>query len=100
MVAKFCSRSHGHPVCGVRRACMISIRREISRDGFMRRPYQTQTAAATEVAAAVDKLVRAGCPNALVPAVVASAAGLEQEPHAPFGGVNEVFQDAGGGDIL
>src|SRR5207244_3731557 len=36
MVAKFCSRSHGQPVTGVRSAAMISISREISREGVMR----------------------------------------------------------------
>src|ERR1700712_1544521 len=33
MVSKFCSRSHGHPPSGLRRAAMISSRREMSRDG-------------------------------------------------------------------
>src|SRR5205814_8956443 len=33
MVAKFCSRSQGQPEPGVRSAAMISIRREISREG-------------------------------------------------------------------
>src|SRR5271165_1307384 len=48
MVAKFCSRSHGHPVFGVRSAAMISRRRPISREGVIDRvllngrgPYQT-----------------------------------------------------------
>ena len=36
MVRKFCSRSHGQPLPGVRRAAMISIRREMSREGFTR----------------------------------------------------------------
>src|SRR3569833_3575774 len=35
MVAKGCSMSHGQPVTGVRSAAMISIRREMSRDGVM-----------------------------------------------------------------
>src|SRR6267143_1575435 len=35
MVAKFCSRSHGQPLPGVRSVVMISIRREISREGVM-----------------------------------------------------------------
>src|SRR5882762_5489843 len=33
MVAKFCSRSQGQPVPGVRSAAMISSRREMSREG-------------------------------------------------------------------
>src|ERR1700732_3280022 len=33
MVAKFCCRSHGQPVGGVRSAAMISISRAISREG-------------------------------------------------------------------
>src|SRR5215831_2725501 len=37
MVAKFCSRSHGQPLPGVRSAAMISSSREISRDGFTER---------------------------------------------------------------
>ena len=32
MVAKFCSRSHGQPVPGVRSAAMISISRAMSRE--------------------------------------------------------------------
>ena len=36
MVAKFCSRSHGQPVPGVRSAAMISISRLMSREGVMR----------------------------------------------------------------
>ena len=35
MVAKFCSRSHGQPVPGVRSAAMISSSRAMSREGFM-----------------------------------------------------------------
>ena len=35
MVAKFCSRSQGQPVTGVRSAAMISIRREMSREGVI-----------------------------------------------------------------
>ena len=38
MVAKFCSRSHGQPLPGVRSAAMISSRREISREGVMALP--------------------------------------------------------------
>ena len=38
MVAKFCSRSHGQPLPGVRSAVMISSRREISREGVMTHP--------------------------------------------------------------
>ena len=34
-LAKFCSRSHGQPLPGVRSAAMISSRPEISREGFM-----------------------------------------------------------------
>ncbi len=37
MVANVCSRSHGHPVPGVLNAAMISIRREMSFEGVMRR---------------------------------------------------------------
>src|ERR1700684_1152806 len=33
MVEKFCSRSHGHLVPGVRRAAMISSKRVMSREG-------------------------------------------------------------------
>src|SRR3954454_5336238 len=35
MVAKFCWRSQGQPVTGVRSAAMISIRREMSREGVI-----------------------------------------------------------------
>src|SRR6266446_4917071 len=35
MVEKFCSRSHGHPLPGVRSIAMISSKREISRDGVI-----------------------------------------------------------------
>src|ERR1700677_2292917 len=35
MLAKSCSRSHGQPLPGVRSVAMISIRREISREGVM-----------------------------------------------------------------
>src|SRR5262245_10697698 len=35
MDAKSWSRSHGHPPLGLRRAAMISMRREMSRDGCM-----------------------------------------------------------------
>src|SRR5216684_3924666 len=35
MVAKFCSRSHGQPLPGVRSVAMISIRPKISREGGM-----------------------------------------------------------------
>src|SRR4051794_38963887 len=35
MVSKFCSRSQGQPVTGVRSAAMISIRRLISLEGCM-----------------------------------------------------------------
>src|SRR6185369_6350742 len=38
IVAKSCSRSHGQPVTGVRSAAMISMRREISREGVMAFP--------------------------------------------------------------
>ncbi len=31
---KFCSRSHGQPLPGVRSAAMISMSREMSREGF------------------------------------------------------------------
>lgn len=34
IVAKFCSRSQGQPVFGVRRAAMISISRAMSLEGF------------------------------------------------------------------
>src|SRR5690348_10658268 len=34
MVSKVCSRSHGQPEPGVRKAAMISMRRAMSRDGF------------------------------------------------------------------
>src|SRR5438874_12310462 len=57
MVAKFCSRSQGQPVPGVRNAAMISMSRPMSRDGVMghpkndRRPYQSAIAAATGPAA-------------------------------------------------
>ena len=36
MVRKLCSRSQGQPVPGVRSAAMISMRRAMSREGFMR----------------------------------------------------------------
>src|SRR5260370_37514174 len=35
MVEKFCSRSHGHPLPGVRSIAMISRKREISREGVI-----------------------------------------------------------------
>jgi hypothetical protein len=35
MVEKFCSRSHGHPLPGVRSIAMISSKREISREGVI-----------------------------------------------------------------
>src|SRR5580693_3404527 len=35
MVAKFCSRSHGQPVFGVRSAAMMASRRSISREGII-----------------------------------------------------------------
>src|SRR3954452_13355948 len=35
MVANDCLRSHGQPVSGVRSACIISSRREMSREGVM-----------------------------------------------------------------
>src|SRR5579883_2524254 len=35
MVEKSCSRSHGHPEPGVRKAAMISSRRSMSREGVM-----------------------------------------------------------------
>src|SRR6266699_5387462 len=38
MVEKFCSRSHGQPLTGVRSWAMISIRHEISREGVMDGP--------------------------------------------------------------
>src|SRR6516164_5625548 len=38
MVAKLCSRSHGHPVPGVRSAAMMSISAPISREGFIAAP--------------------------------------------------------------
>jgi hypothetical protein len=33
MVAKFCAKSHGHPVPGVRSIAMISMSRAMSREG-------------------------------------------------------------------
>src|SRR5262245_36746286 len=48
MVAKLCSRSHGQPEPGVRSAAMMSIRAEMSREGFfMAASYQTNQAGAT-----------------------------------------------------
>src|ERR1700741_3454847 len=38
MLAKFCSRSQGQPVTGVRSAAITSIRPKISREGFMSFP--------------------------------------------------------------
>src|SRR5690242_6797247 len=38
MVAKLCSRSHGHPEPGVRNAAMMSISAPISREGFIAAP--------------------------------------------------------------
>src|ERR1700709_616991 len=35
MVAKFCSRSHGQPLPGVRSVAMISSKRKISREGVI-----------------------------------------------------------------
>src|SRR5712692_9896796 len=43
MVAKFCSRSHGQPLPGVRSVVMISIRRDISREGVMGAPELAKT---------------------------------------------------------
>src|SRR6267142_1581716 len=42
MVAKFCCRSHGQPVPGVRSAAMMSRSRTISREGVMDRTAENE----------------------------------------------------------
>src|SRR5262245_25751871 len=66
MVAKLCSRSHGQPEPGVRSAAMMSIRTEMSREGFMPASYQTGQAGATAGAGRTQKSEKASCVDRLV----------------------------------
>ena len=69
MVAKFCSKSHGQPVFGVRSAAMISISRAISREGVMKafqvmaESYQTPRRAAN----GAGRLLTNTAPSVLIP---------------------------------
>src|SRR5580704_12628035 len=97
MVAKFCSRSHGQPVLGVRNAAMIASRRPISREGVITRILiGSRTSHADPIRA--EKPPRPCGPRVihrprLPPRIVgARTARLEQEPGAPLGAVDEVFQ--------
>src|SRR5690242_14760381 len=105
MVAKFCSRSQGHPVFGVRSAAMISRRRERSREGVIARipngsalPKRNDQCGASRIGRSVQSF--GGLPRGLMPAVGRVAARLEQEPGPALGGVDEVFEQARGGNVL
>src|ERR1700678_79523 len=98
MVAKVCSRSHGQPVFGVRSAAMISRRRSMSREGVMidsrlKRELPDGVGGRDYVGGAVNQ-------RRSVTGLVDFAAGLEREPYASLGLVNEVFEEARRGHIL
>src|SRR6187200_2201101 len=94
MVEKSCRRSQGQPVSGVRRAAMISRRREISRDGVITVPGESQGPYQTR------RRGEKAWAKPLMAAVVRLAAGLEQEPGASLGLVEPDFQHAGGGHVV
>src|SRR5580704_18751456 len=105
MVAKFCSRSHGQPVLGVRNAAMIASRRPISREGVITRILiGSRTANAHPIRA--KKPLQESWPRIihrrrLPPRIVGSRAGcFEQEPHAPLGLIDKVFQNARGRHVV
>src|SRR6202451_188387 len=99
MVAKFCSRSHGQPVLGVRNAAMIASRRPISREGVITGILTgSRTPNADPIRA--EKPPRPFGPRVihrpgLAPRIFRRAARLEQEPGAPLGAVDKIFQKAG-----
>src|SRR5579862_7060752 len=98
MVAKFCSRSHGQPVLGVRNAAMITSRRPISREGVITRILiGSRTLNADPIRA---KNPPRPCEPRVIhrrrlpPCIVGSrAARLEQEPGAPLGLIDKIFQN-------
>src|SRR6202023_2311626 len=99
MLANLCSRSHGQPVWGARNAAMIASRRPISREGVITRILTgSRTSNADPIRA--KKPPRPCRPRVihrrrLAPPIVGSrAACFEQEPGAPLGLIDEIFQNA------
>src|SRR6201986_3101832 len=99
MGAKFCSRSHGQPVLGVRNAAMIASRRPISREGVITRILiGPRTTNADPIRG--KKPPRPYRPRVihrwrLTPPVVGSrTARFEQEPNAPLGLIDKILQNA------
>src|SRR5262249_11209892 len=100
MVEKFCSRSHGQPVFGVRRAAMMSSRREMSRAGFMR-PRSYRGLRPSGNAAGEGALTASAPPQSgSVTGLVCRAACLEQEPGALLGIIDEGLEQARGADVI
>src|ERR1700733_634764 len=101
MVAKFCSRSHGQPVFGVRSAAMMASKRSISREGVMKalamfaRTYQTLVIAGSTAASRPGVLHRIALRDD-GRLFVCRASCLEQEPGAPLGAVDKVLQKTRG----
>src|SRR5580700_4044790 len=104
MVAKFCSRSHGQPVFGVRSAAMIASRRPISREGVITRiligsrtwnadPIRAEKPPRPSVSRVIHRARSA-------PRIFRRAARLEQEPGAPLGAVDKILQKARGCGIV
>src|ERR1700688_40490 len=105
MVAKFCSKSQGQPVLGVRNAAMIASRRPISREGVITRILiGSRTSDADPIRA--EKLPRPCRPRVIhrrrfPPRMVGSrSACFEQEPGAPLGAVDESLQKARGRRVV
>src|SRR6516162_10888967 len=98
MVEKFCSRSHGQPVLGVRSAAMMSSSRAISRAGVK---------AVSDVLDVLAKVMAGFRENAgtlpdlchSIPGFLRVAARLEQEPGEPLGLVDEILQESRGRDV-
>src|SRR6516164_3108863 len=99
MVAKFCTRSHGQPVLGVRSAAMISIRRLMSREGVIALSRCSGKALPDPGCGGDRGAARIGRGRQRS-SLVRGAARLEQEPSAPLGLVDEGLEQARGCHVL
>src|SRR6188508_1823788 len=103
MLEKFCSRSQGQPVSGVRSAAMISNSRAMSREGFIARTYQARSTGATYAKGTAQDwgaIERQRACLGSVPVVARAPRRLEQEPGPFLGLVEPDFDQARGRGIV
>src|SRR5579872_406216 len=98
MVEKFCSRSQGQPVFGVRSAAMISRSRSISREGVIQGILIGSRRSDANLSEA--KSGRDGAAKTPILVGLVRAGGLEQEPGTTLGLIDVGFQKARRGDVL